>query len=470
MVKMARTTLSWILVSGLILLSGCCKLQDTPEETSYRSLKAYIDSIKVINTHEHQHLAEFTAKARVNFFSILASSYLQADLSAAGAPAFDNKLIDAGNLDTLWERYGAYLDYSRNTSYYGQLVQGFRILYGFREPYFTRENVLELSQKIEKNYREFDIWYPEAFKKANFSLMLNDQYWDQLRAGVARGEYALVMRIDKFLNTVANRSEKEKSPEDSLNNPFYMAKKEGFTIRTLDDYLKYAEMSIKKFAEARAVCAKTANAYDRTIYYEDVPQKEVEALFLKPSESLTAVEKKRLEDFMFHWCVKKCAEYDLPLQIHTGYLAGSRAVIDNGMPMKLLDIFIKYPDEKFILFHGGYPWYQEIGALAKSFPNVYIDIVWLPQISREGAVSALHQWLDCVPYDKFFWGGDCSTIEEATGSLEYGRDVVARVLAQRVTSGTMRMDLAREVARNIFRDNALKVFRLEEKLGRKLED
>ena len=118
----------------------------------------------------------------------------------------------------------------------------------------------------------------------------------------------------------------------------------------------------------------------------------------------------------------KCAELGLPLQIHTGYLAGISKDLENGRPMKLLDVFQAYPQVQFSLFHGGFPWYQEIGAIAKSYPNVYVDLCWLPVMSRESAVSALHQWLDCVPYTKFFWGGDCYTVEDAVGSLEYGRD------------------------------------------------
>ncbi len=91
---------------------------------------------------------------------------------------------------------------------------------------------------------------------------------------------------------------------------------------------------------------------------------------------------------MFHWYVNKCTEQNLPLQIHTGYLAGNWKKLENGRPFKLDNLFLKYRDTKFILFHGGYPWYSEVGALAKNFPNVYLDIVWLPQISREAAVDA----------------------------------------------------------------------------------
>jgi hypothetical protein len=97
-------------------------------------------------------------------------------------------------------------------------------------------------------------------------------------------------------------------------------------------------------------------------------------------------------------------------------------------------------------------------SLAKEHPNVHLDLVWLPQISREAAVRALDEMLDTVPYNKLFWGGDCHFIEESTGALVFGKDVAAQVLAMRVDRGLMTEDLARAVARAIFRDNAIRFF------------
>ena len=122
-----------------------------------------------------------------------------------------------------------------------------------------------------------------------------------------------------------------------------------------------------------------------------------------------------------------------------------------------------------MLFHGGYPWTGEYGAFGKMFPNVYLDLVWLPQISRERAVQALDEMLDLVPYNKFFWGGDCAFIEESAGSLEFGRSVVAEVLDRRIARGLLTEELAREIIRAIFRENAIEVFALEERLGREFK-
>jgi hypothetical protein len=103
------------------------------------------------------------------------------------------------------------------------------------------------------------------------------------------------------------------------------------------------------------------------------------------------------------------------------------------------------------------------------FPNVYLDIVWLPQISREEAVSALDVMLDCMPYNKFFWGGDCAYIEESTGSLEFGKDVLAEVLANRINRGLLTEDVALDIARSMFRENAIETFQLNKRLKRDFE-
>jgi hypothetical protein len=67
---------------------------------------------------------------------------------------------------------------------------------------------------------------------------------------------------------------------------------------------------------------------------------------------------------------------------------------------------------------------------------------------------------DCVPYNKFFWGGDCGLIEESTGSLDYARDVVSEVLTKRVERGLLTEDVAFDIINKIFRENAIEVFKL----------
>lgn len=429
--------------------------------SAYGSLRDYVDTIKVVNAHEHQRwFAEHEGHA-YNFYTVLAHSYLQADLVSAGAPELKPESVNQGDLEALWKAQGPYLDFSRNTSYYSHFLAGFRHLYGFSDPSFTKENVQALSAQIAANYNHREDWYEKAFRQAGFEIMFVDQYWNAFNTELDSRYFALVFNINPLVSSISRREGLTAKDAPVQTNIYKLAEEGGKSIKTLDDYLAAADRLFQKFQEHNVVCLKNSQAYGRTLDYAPVSRDDAKALFARASGSLSEAEKKALEDFMFHWIVEKSIACGLPIQIHTGYLAGNGNVLENGRPTKLNNLFLKYPLAKFVLFHGGYPWTGEYAALGKMFPNVYLDLVWLPQISREAAVSGLDEMLDTVPYNKFFWGGDCHFIEESAGSLIFAKDVVAQVLAMRVERGWMTEDLAREVARQIFRDNAIRFFKLK---------
>lgn len=442
-----------VLALSVLLLNQCRNNIDS----AYKRIREHADNIKVINTHEHQHWTEEIPANNFRFYQLLASSYLAGDVTSAGAGGFDMKLIDSLGLDDLWNRYEGPLNYTRNTSYYSQFVRGFKKLYDFDDLYFTRENVERLSTTIEKNYKDYKSWFKASFTRAGYDLMFLDQYWKPFNTEVDTDYYALVFHINPLI------SESSKRPEKGalLKSIYKKADNAGFKINNLDDYLRFCDYLFIKNTEKNAVCIKNSQAYSRSLYYEDVPYDETRILFDKPSASLTPAEAKKIEDFMFHWIIKQAIKYGLPIQIHTGYLAGNGNTLDNGQPVRLNNLFLLYPEAKFDLFHGGFPWTGEFTALGKMFPNVYLNLVWLPQISREEAVNALDVMLDCVPYNKFLWGGDCDLIEESAGSLEYGKDVVSEVLAKRIERGLLTEEIAFDIVDRIFRQNAIDVFNLE---------
>jgi hypothetical protein len=420
-----------------------------PDSGTYIALRDYVDTIKVVNTHEHQRIPGEYAGKKHNFYTLLAYSYLKADLVSAGSPRLTPDIVNRGDLDELWKTFGPYLDFSRNTTYYSHFLAGFQKLYGYEESYFTEDGIRLLSEQIEKNYDQREEWYQKAFEDSGFEVMFVDQYWNFSNTNLDSRYFALVFNINLLVSAVS---------QPSL---YKQAAKEGYDIKILDDYLAYADHLFEKFLDNKVVCLKNSMAYSRSLDYQNVPYERTKELFALPSDSLSESERTALSDFMFHWIIKKSIEVDLPIQIHTGYLAGNDNNLENGRPIKLNNLFRLYPKARFVLFHGGYPWTGEFGALGKMFPNVYLDLVWLPQISREAAVKALDDMFDLVPYNKFFWGGDCHYIEESVGSLEFAKDVVAQVLAARINRGLMTREVARDAALKLFRENAVRFFKLD---------
>lgn len=449
------------LASISFLAFQMCSVNDREIDT-FQNILQFTDDIRVINTHEHQHRPDEFGMDSIGFYHLLGRTYLYHDLVSSGMEQLDIKTSGIHDVDKLWEQFGDPLDFSRTTSYYGHFIKGFQKLYDFNEPYFTESNIPVLNAQIVENYTDYPAWFDSAFRKAGFELIFLDRYWNSLEFDINKDYFAGVIHINGMVMWSSNRPAQGEEPEFIYRE----ANEEGQDIGTLDDYLDYCDMLFQRNVKNQAVAVKSSLAYSRTIAFEDVTYEDASILFNKPSESLTLEEAGLIQDYMFHWFVKKSIEHNLPIQIHTGYLAGNGGQLENSDPLKLINLFRKYPEANFVLFHGGYPWTSEFIALGKMFSNVYLDLVWLPQISREKAVLALDEMLDCVPYNKIFWGGDCAFIEEATGSLEFGKSVVAETLSKRVERGLLTEDVAMDIAARIFRENAVEVFRLEEILGR----
>jgi hypothetical protein len=451
-----------VCLAAVLTTAGCSKAAPV---STYDRLLEDLKTIKVVNTHEHQRWFPQYEGQNLNFYTLLAHSYLAADLVSAGAPPLKTDAVEE-DLDALWTTYGPYLDACRATSYYGQFAAGFRLLYGFSDPAFTAASVRELSARIAANYLTPEVrraWYALACEKAGFEVMFVDTYWDAYDTEPDSPFFALVLNVGPLVGSASLRDRLTSAKAPAQTNIYKTAADAKEPIRTLDDYLDAAGGLLRDFAARGAVCLKNSQAYSRVLDYEDIPYTRAKALFSRSLEGLTDAERKELQDFMFHWVADRAAELDLPIQVHTGYLAGNGNMQENGRPMRLNGFLLKHRKTRFSLFHGGYPWVGEFAALGKSLPNVALDLVWLPQISREAAIRGLDEILDTVPANKLFWGGDCEFIEESAGSLAFGRDVVARVLAARVERGLLAEEAARAIGRMIFRDNAIAFFKLREK-------
>jgi hypothetical protein len=424
----------------------------------YDKLKSYMDKIRVVDTHEHHFFDGSTASREYGFFRD--SFYFICDMVSAGMPLPEkDPLIVTKSADELWGTVGDYYNYGRATSYHAQLMYGFKKLYGIDKTYLTREDIVDLEKRVRTNYKNYyNKWFDTAFKICNFEVMFVDQYWDHFTVDYDKAHFALVFRINSLIGHISSAASDKKITNPDL---LKLLKSDPVPVSTIDDYIAAADTALKLNLANNAVCLKNALAYERPIDFEYITYDEARLLFIKknPDES----DSKKLQDFMFHWLIQKSIELKLPVQIHTGYLHHNTKQLDNGHPMKLLPLFIRYPEATFIIFHGGYPWTSEFVALAKHFKNVYVDIVWLPAISRTVAIRTLHEILDCVPYNKICWGGDVTTIEESAGALELAKEVVATVLSERMENGWMDEEMAKEIARRIFRENAIDIYQLETK-------
>jgi len=170
---------------------------------------------------------------------------------------------------------------------------------------------------------------------------------------------------------------------------------------------------------------------------------------------------KKLQDHIAHFIFKTACESNIPVQIHTGVQEGMGHNLEDSNPMLLKNLFNKYPELTFDLFHTGYPYERELAVLAKTHANVYVDFCWSHLISPFGAKNAFYEMLDVIPYTKIFgFGGDYIFFDAVVGHLTLAKENICTVLAQKVVNNECDIDFAKKILQAVLYDNAKRVFKL----------
>jgi predicted TIM-barrel fold metal-dependent hydrolase len=326
----------------------------------------------------------------------------------------------------------------------------FKDLYGVDFDVADDAAIDALPARIAGNYADRRWLYEVVTERANIELMLTDPWWDYHEFKPEYPFEVQVLRVNAMLNGF-HRSEFAANP---VNDLYRLAGRLGVTVASLDDYVNLLDRMMADAKAQGAVGLKTSHAYQRTLRSENVSREAAAAAFGRPRAALSAQQIQDFQDYIMWRVAELAAKHDLPFQIHTGHgrLQGSN-------PLLLLDLIQANPKTKFVLFHGGYPWVGETGAIGmRHWRNVWIDGVWLPTISPTMARRALHEWLEVMPSDRLLWGADCNTAEAIYGATVVHRTVITEVLAEKVHRGELREADALRIGRQILRENALALY------------
>jgi uncharacterized protein len=116
-----------------------------------------------------------------------------------------------------------------------------------------------------------------------------------------------------------------------------------------------------------------------------------------------------MNDYRFFPAYTKCAELDVPVLFQAGHSAEFMPSA-NGRPILLDDIAIYFPEIKLVGCHTGWPWTEELIAMAWKHPNVYIGVsghapkYWDPKLVR--FLNARRRGIG-----KVMWGTDYPLIQ-----------------------------------------------------------
>ena len=135
-------------------------------------------------------------------------------------------------------------------------------------------------------------------------------------------------------------------------------------------------------------------------------------------------------------------------------------------PALLQPIFMdpRWKDLTFVILHGGYPYTGETTYLAWKMPNVVIDFTALPTHVPTRFRSAMAEWIECVPPEKFVWGSDSNACPESIVGIDrFSRRMIADVLERQAADGMMDEEQALRFIRLCFRENADRIFGLKDR-------
>ena len=394
----------------------------------YEKINELAANTKAINTHSH-HL-EDAFFIDFNIDKLLTNTYIN---------------WSGVSFDSSQEARQNYIDKVRFKSYYRWLQKVLKVIYKINED-LSPENWGYYSELIS-NYHKDNAWHKKILKDyCNYEKVILDAYWNPGSNNEDPKIFASTFRIDALFFGYS----KDTFDHDG-NNVFSLYNRE-FT--DIDDYILFIRKLIADKIKNGCVALKNAIAYDRCIDYQETSKDKAQKVF-KDKDRITKENVKLFQDYIFYEICKLAAELNVPIQCHTGM-----GCLEKTNALNMLNIIKANPDTKFVLFHGGFPWADDILGLLHAYQNVYVDICWLPLLSPTTAEYTLHQLIEVGTAEKVCWGCDTWTSEESYGARLALNDVLASVLSKKIEKGYFSMNEAECVIKNILYNNPKSIYKI----------
>lgn len=447
--------------AGMITQKGCANVKESvPSIRSRGGMRADIEELvrttPLVDTHEH--LWEESHRIRTKAekketpaldFGLLLSHYTDSDLQVAGLSGNDYQKLISGELAPRdkWNLVQPYYERCRHTGYQLCVRESIRALYG--EEDLRKDNCESISEKLAAH--------------------IQPGFYKHILQEIANIEYCQVNALDQpvFRET----EQPELLAQDlwtisiaSQVNMATLTRMAGEPVKTLERAHAVIDHCFDTYGP-RAIAVKDQCAYGRRLLFEHVPDAAAAPLFerfAKDEKSLSESELKAVQNNLFRHCLVKATEYNLPVKLHTGYYAGH-----GGMPLDrvrrnagdLCSLLKEYSGTKFVLMHIDYPYQDEAIALAKHYPNAYIDMCWAWIINPAASVRFLKEFIMAAPACKLFtFGGDYMPVELVPGHARVARMGIARALAELLEEGWLAESDAPALADRLMRGNAHEVF------------
>lgn len=425
----------------------------------YDELRAYCETVPLVDCHDH---SGECGPAYTDALQMLVGGYFHSDILSASSDEALAVIQDKERaLEARWPVFERAWQRTRFTGYGMVTRRVLKHFYG--EEFLTLEALHRIQDKLidltdattfdrileEANIavRILDIW-PDVNKVLDGSLKLTPRG----RLAISLPSYHAVRSYEDVQQKVA---------------PL------GRHVTSLDEYLEACREIFEGHKAYGVVTFKDQSAYSRPINYGNPTRAEAETVFnwfmedprrsaAYPDLDSVSGGVRPLDDYLFHAFMRMARDLDLPVQIHTGHMAGIRNDIVKTNAAGLTRVIELHRDVRFDLFHANWPYSDALIYLGKNFPNVALDFCWTNIIDPVYSQRVFKQALSAVPHGKLHgYGSDYGgSPERAWAHAQIARDNVAIALSDMVALEYLDLDEAKEVAHAWLFGNANAFFRL----------
>ncbi len=432
----------------------------------FESLLSHIDELPVIDCHEHMvgpdHLVAFSEP-----IAALIAGYYSHDLLSAGLDERQLALLSDSTTATR-EKWPLFEDFWQRTQHtaYARVVK--LIL---QDVYGGPAMCLEALERIGDRLTERDpAYYRKMLADANIRLIITDALgWPPSDFGaflhgeqVFEDNWRPVVPLP-FFHVLRHHAQSARDWQGIQQ----IAQWANRSVTSLDEFTEAVFEILKQAKERGAIALKDQCAYNRTLAYEVVAKSDAEPIFNRLLNDTNAIlgwpAAKPLDDYLFHQYMRFARELNYPVQIHTGHMAGGFNRVDKANVALFASVLQLHRDVRFDLFHGNWPYMGDLLFIGKNYPNVALNLTWLPIVDPLYARELLERVIVTVPHCKIHaFGGDYSDLpEQVIAHLKITKHVVAAALSSHIEAGWIDEGEARGIAKDWLFNNPRRFFDLD---------
>lgn len=233
---------------------------------------------------------------------------------------------------------------------------------------------------------------------------------------------------------------------------------------------KYKDCLCDQINKEKVIGIKSCIAYTSGLNADIIGREDARKAYERIRQGKFWVQdEKTLNDYILLESADIAAEYDIPLQVHTGFGNGKYIDFKTLNPL-WMEKFLKNKKVlnrvKVVLLHGGHPNEEEVSYLTAQFSNVYTDFSANFYLSSIKGMERMAALLERAPIGKVMYGSDGVLFPEMSWfSHIHFRRIFFRLLTYMVAEGYVKERLAEEMAEKIMYGNALECYsRLKDRI------